>query len=408
MKHVVIVGAGFGGIACAKELLRRGIDAQLTLIDQNDYHTIHGNLYEVATSPSDLSSQQELRTTVSIPLSKIFSGQKINLIKAKVDNLDIANKILVAGKHKISYDYVVMSQGATANFYDIEGVQQFALVLQSTRDALLIRNRVEQILTEFKYNKSQPQLDFMVVGAGLAGVELAAELQGMLSFLCWQNNIPRQKVVTTLLERSETILPGFPQAVILATKERLKELGIRQLTNTAITKVTKRYIHTNNQEQLSYDAIVWTAGVKSVSIPVENNGDIKQTKSRTEVDGCFRLPLNKNVFVIGDQCCFHDEEGQPLPGTANQAVDQGKYVASALISLLRNQTPAPYTCKKFPTIITVGQKWAIYVGQRFMLTGYLAYLVRELGWFRYYWSLLGFGQGLRWLRRSEKLYSRND
>ncbi|MEZ4180085.1 MAG: FAD-dependent oxidoreductase [Candidatus Doudnabacteria bacterium] len=408
MKKIVIIGGGFGGLACAKSLLKRNKDFEITLIDKNPYHNIHGNLYEVATIPAELVDLRELKRSVNIPFAQIFKNQKINLVVGGVTAIDPERKKVLVGSSEYSYDYLVIAQGARANYYDTPGADQHALPLQTSYDALLIGSRVTQAIMELKTNLRKKSVDLVVVGGGVAGVEIAAEMRGMINFLCWENSISSEKVKLHIVERAPDVLAMMPHAVIYAAKKRLRELDVQIHTNKAITKITAHQIKTEDHKVMSYDVLIWTAGVKPEQLKFADRDMPLTLHGRCQVNGCFKAFENSTVFVVGDQSCFMDQYGNPLPGTAHQAIDEGHYVAKAIINFEKGQTPKPYHCKPAPMVITLGQRWAIFVNQRWMATGLIAYWIRELIWFRYFVSILGFGEGLHWLLRTENIYRRND
>jgi NADH dehydrogenase len=189
--------------------------------------------------------------------------------------------------------------------------------------------------------------------------------------------------------------------------QRLRELDVDIALQTMITEVKADTLTFNNGEVVHYDCLVWTAGVAANAVTFTS--ELRQAKGgRIMADHtCLASPYS-NIFVVGDQCCFMDPHGNPLPGTAQQAMDQGKYVAYAINKLLQNKKPAEYKCKEFPFLITLGGKYAIMASKHFYIKGYLAYLIREFAWFRYFFEILGFSRALQLSYLENKLYVRND
>ncbi len=406
MKKIVILGAGFGGIACAKALLKHKPNAQISIIDQSSDHIVHGNLYEVATSPEELTSLTELKRSVAVPIKEIFAGQPVEIIRARVDEVDLAKKTIRLGDKNLSYDVLVSSLGAGPNFFAIPGASENALTMLTAIDALKIRSRIETAIQTHKYDNRKPAINIIVAGGGVGGVELAAELQTMIDFLTWQNNYSRQKVMTTVVERAETVLNGFPQRVVEAGTERLRELGIKLQTNSTIKQVESANLVTD-QGSFPFDVLIWTAGVSANSLPGPIQTPVSVGK-RIEVNDQFQLNEFRSVYIIGDQCCRHDEQGNPMPGTASQAINHAEFVASSILATLKNQKHKNHSCLMFPFIIPMGGKWAIYSSNRLFFEGYFGYLVRQLVWLRYFASILGWWRGAHWWIRSSELYSRND
>ena len=407
MKRIVIVGAGFGGIACARSLLQLNTQLEITLIDRNPYHTVHGNIYEVAAQPTELGDLKELKTTVEIPLKEIFRGKKINLITGTAEFVDTVKREVKVNNQNVQYDYLVMSQGAVPNYYNIPGAAEYGFPMHTAPSALRIRNAIEQAITAERFKATKPIINIVVAGGGVAGVEIAAELQGFIRFVAWQNDVPLNKIRTVLLERAPTLLCGFnPVAGKVATR-RLKDLGVNISCNSSITNISSSEINLEDGTALRYEVLIWTAGV--VAAPVLNGLNLEAGKGgRIIVDKHFRSTTDKNIFVLGDQCCYTNESGEPLPGTAAQALNQGRYVAYAIGQLQKNVVPVPHVCKVFPVLIPLGKKWGIYSKGVTVVSGYLPYLLRRLVWLHYFISLIGLRRGIHWAVRSNVLYSRNN
>ncbi|HMQ02001.1 MAG TPA: FAD-dependent oxidoreductase [Candidatus Doudnabacteria bacterium] len=405
-KQIVILGAGFGGIAAAKQLVKYP-EFEVTLIDQNPVHIIHGQLYEVATSPSELTSLPELKRSVEIPLLEVFSGTAVKIITARVESVNVLEQKVQAAGKSYRYDYLISALGSSPNFFAIPGADEHSLHFQTSYDALRIRTAVETALDLARLHTSLPVVNIIIAGGGVAGVEVAAELQGMLNYLSWQKNLSRNKIITTVIERSSAIISTFPERVQVVAAKRLQDLGVEVKLNTVIESVDKHFVNTN-QGNLKYDIFIWAAGVRANPLPTIEQFPIKKG-DRIEVDSCFRPPSNQSIFILGDQCSREDDNsGLPLPGTASQAIYQAKYVARAIRALAANQPLPKFQCQSFPYLIPLGPKWAIFASGNRLIAGYFGYLIRQLVWLRYYSSILGLRKGLHWLWRTAEIYSRND
>lgn len=406
-KQVIILGGGFAGVACAKAFARDYPDFDVTVIDQSPTHVIHGNLYEVATSPQELFDLKDLKQTVAIPFSKIFHGTKIKFKQGRVTGVDLQNHRINIDSNVINYDYLVSALGSGANFYGIAGVQEHAIPLQSAGDALRIRDKIEFAVQSNRVNVQKDVVRIVVAGGGVAGIEIAAELQGMLDFVAWKNSYPREKIKTVVIEGTAQILPGFDSRAVVDATDRLQFLGVEIITHRMISSVEDSLVSFSNGEKMEYDCLIWTAGVKATSLQ-SNPAPLVAKGDRVEVDDVFCIKRHPGAFVIGDQSCHHDPQGNPLPGTASQAIDHGHYVAKAINAISKNLQPPPHMCKSYPMLIPLGGRWAIFKGNRLYFKGYLGYLIREFVWLRYYASLFGWEQALRMSFRNEKVYDTND
>ena len=405
-KQIVIIGAGFGGVAVAKKLAKQGGNFEIALINEYPHHSIHGQLYEVATSPEELTSLTELKTSVDILLTDIFINEPVKIVIGKVTEIDLVARKVVTPNKILSYDYLVCALGAQPNFFSIPGALEHALPFQSSFDAIRIRTQIETSVQMAKSNVRQPVVHVVIAGGGVAGCEMAAEMQGMLNFVAWKNNFPREKLLTTIVDRGETVLSSFPEPVRKIAAKRLSEFGVQAKLGTTIQSISKNSILTNSGE-LPYDVLIWAAGVRANPLPTKEEQETKKG-DRVVVDEYFRLAGNQNVFVLGDQCGRLDETGNALPGTASQAIYQAGFVAAAVVSFANNQLPSGFACKQFPYLIPLGPKWAIFQSRNHLITGYFGYLIRQYVWLRYYCSILGFRRGVHWLLRTGELFSRND
>lgn len=407
MKQIVICGAGFGGLSCALQLSKIMPDADITLVDQSAYHSLHAFLYEVASSDEEITRMTDMASSVSIPISQVIDGTKIRFVQEKVVSIDSKDKTIQLEHSNLSFDYVVLALGSSTNYYGIPGAEQYSIGLKTLHDALSIRNKVQFLVEEGRLSSKRNKIRMVIAGGGFAGVELAAELSGFLDFLSWKNNYPRELLELLIVEGSPQIMPGLPAQVALDTFQRLDDLRVQVQTKSLITNVTDSFIEFNTGEKIHYNALFWTAGVKAATVPIvpelllDRGGRIQTTEH-------FQAQRGQSIFVIGDQCCFIGTDGKPLPGTAAQAIDQGEYVAWAILAISKNQKPAPYRCKDFGYVIPLGGKWGIAITPHLYIKGILAIVGRKFYWFLYLRKLLGSWSAVKLLWFQSKLYSKND
>jgi NADH dehydrogenase len=407
MKQIVICGAGFGGLNCALELNRLMPEASITLIDQSPYHILHAFLYEVAASDEEVTAMADMARSVAVPIKEVLAGTKIVFRQGTIKSVDGAAKAVQLDHGQINFDYLVLALGSGANFYGIPGAAEHSLTLKSLRDALSIRNRVEFLVETARLSATRTKLRFVVAGGGFAGVELAAELKGLLDFLSWKNNYPREFLELLIVEGAPQLMPGLAEKVARDTARRLDELGVKVQTKSLITNVTDSLLEFNTGEKLHYDALFWTAGVKANSVPVTPEL-VLDRGGRIQTTPYFQAQKQNSIFVVGDQTCFIGTDGRPLPGTALQAIDQGKYVAGAITSFSKNKTPDPYQCKDFGYAVPLGGNWGIAITPHVYWKGYLIGFILKIQWFRYLRRLIGLRQAFKLIWLQKKLYSKND
>jgi NADH dehydrogenase len=410
MKKIVIVGAGFGGLAAALELEKQvghREDVSIALIDKEPYHLFHANLYEVATGPEEVTSVSQLENTVAFPIAEILHGKNISFVEGKVEAINhTLRSVSVAGK-TIEYDYLVSAAGSTDNFFGIPGADVYGLPLKTLTDALRIRSSVEAVVQKEANETTKRLIRFVIGGGGFSGVELAGEMMGLLRFLSWKYAFPYEKMEVMVVEGMNRLLPGLDDGVGQAVADRLRLLGVRVQVNSMVTEVTEQFINFKNGERLDYCLLVWTAGVKACTINCSEELVLDKI-SRVATNNTLECSSMKDVFFVGDQACVMDGSGKPMPGTAKQGLHQGRFVAHQIVRLLNGEPLAVFQPESFGYVIPVGGKWAVFKSGRWHITGRLAYVLRELWELQYFSTLVGWWKALKMVWRSDKVYARND
>lgn len=410
MKQILILGGGVGGLQTALRLAKkykRKKEVNITLVDEKSYHLFHATLYEVATSPEELTSLAQLKESVALPFKEIFKNKRISFVQGRVEKIYLKNQYVRVGERRLPYDYLVASLGSTSNFYNIPGAKENSFVLQSVKDAFLVRNRLEFLIQIRRSTFVKENLRIVIAGGGLAGVEMAAELKGYLDYLAWENGFPREKIETLVLEGAASLLHEMNEQTIIDASGRLRSLGVQIKTNSIIAKVDDHFVELKNGEKLVYDCLIWTAGVKANPLisepPIETDRN-----SRIIVNQSLQVPKHLNIFVIGDQAGVLDNQGRPVPGNVPQAVDQAKFVAAAIGDMLNNEKPLRYKVKKIGYLIPLGAKWMILKSGPIYITGLLAYIIRELVFVHYFASIVGWAKAARLIWLENLIYNRND
>jgi NADH dehydrogenase len=410
MINIVIVGGGFGGLGAALGLERKfhhDKNIAVTLIDKRDYHLFTPNLFEVAASEEELTTISQMKKSVTLPFAEILRGKNIRFIKSGLKRIDPAKKLLELDHKQINYDYLILALGSQSNFFNIPGVQKYALVLKDLPDALRIRNQIEFAVSAHKFDVSKKTVRLVMAGGGYMGVELAGELKGLVDFLAWKNQYPPEKIEIEIIEAAGRLVPGSNSRVSEDAYGRLRELGVRVRLSARISEVDEHFVKLLSGDKIVYDALLWTAGIKASDCRMEVVGLDKN--GRLPVNEFFQVQNHPNVFALGDMAAVLDGKGRSAPASTQNAEDQGKYLASALPYIIKNQKPPlPYKNQKRSFVINVGGKWAIMSNNGKYLTGWLAYFIDKLAHLRYYTSLVGFYKALKCVIFQMEIYGRND
>ena len=324
--RVVIVGAGFGGLNAARALGRAPV--QVAVVDRKNHHTFQPLLYQVATgglSPGEIAS----------PIRSILSSHKnIEVLMAEVTGFDLDRKVVETPDLAISYDYLIVAAGATHAYFGHDDWEPLAPGLKTIEDALEIRRRV---LLAFELAEKQAiagegavPLNFVVVGAGATGVELAGTLAEISRHALAHEfrSIDPKRTHILLLEGGPRVLPAYPEDLSRSAEEQLQRLGVEVRTSTMVTEVEPGAVHVGEQ-RLSAAVVLWAAGVaasplgKKLGAPLDRAG-------RVLVNSDLSLPHHPEVFVIGDLAAAKDKKGKMLPGVAPVAMQQGRFVAKLI------------------------------------------------------------------------------
>jgi NADH dehydrogenase len=410
MPNVIILGGGVAGITAALELSKKyknNSNVEITLISRETYFLFAPNLYEVATSPEELTDLELLSHTITLPLEKIFKNARVKLVFAEVTSVDHKQKIVEAGGKKYPYNILLEALGSKPNYFNTPGAEKYSYSLKNIKQALLIRNKIEFVIQAHRQDINKDFIRIVVAGGGFAGVEIAGELKGYLDFLAWKNNYPRHKLQVYIVEGTSRILPTMSEKTSTAVRKRLEELNVVVLTNRFIGSVDEHFIHFKNGEVLGFDCLIWTAGIEANKL----EGNTKVTDRMGRVVTVGRLESNEDLstLYLGDQACVMDAYNNPCPATIPSAEAEGKYAAYAVGQILQNKKPLPFIPpKQLGYFITVGGEWSVLDSVYFWTTGKFGYFVRWCVYLHFFAGLIGWSGALKLSLQDRRIYRYND
>ncbi len=411
IKNIVILGGGFGGVACAlqmqklidkSKLLRE--QCQIILIDKNNAQTYIPALYEIASTVRDQASAYELKCCVGTPYEQICQNKAIKFIQAKINKIDASKKqIFFEGKEPLqNFDYMVIALGSVSNYFNIPGLEEFSHPLKTYEDALHLRNELENI-----FAGEIPNLKIAIGGAGLTGIELGGEMGSLLKQLEKKYNISSKNVEVYLIEGAPQILPGMNQKSVLVAQKRLLKLGVQIKTGKKIIKVEENKVYLDDGSILDNAFIIWTGGVKpspilsSANLPLSSKGSIIVNE--------FLQSQNPKIYAVGDGAYFVNKKtGQSLVWTAPTAIAQGKCAAENIFYQLTNKPLKPFQPKDYPVVIPIGQKFAITSWHNLVVSGFSSWIFKHLIMLNHLFSILPFFPALKTWLRQMKVYIKND
>jgi NADH dehydrogenase len=364
--HIVIVGAGFGGLAAAHGLAGAAVD--VTVIDRRNYHLFQPLLYQVATaglSPAQIAS----------PIRAILRrAANVRVVLGKVSGIDKERRLVTVDQGTIAYDHLVLATGARHSYFGRDDWESAAPGLKKIDDAIGIRRR---LLTAFEdaESASSPEfrrrlLTFVVIG-GMAGA--IAELARVALRRDFRNIDPADARVV-LVEAGERLLPTFPAMLGGAACKALQQLGVEVRLGSAVTQCDSAGV-TIGEERLAAATIVWGAGVMA-SAAAQWLGVAKDRAGRVVVGPDLTVAGYPEISCIGDTACAVDAAGQPLPGLAPVAKQQGAYVARRLRAAISGKAaPRPFRYRGWGTMATIGRRAAVADLGWVKLDGTLAWLL---------------------------------
>jgi NADH:ubiquinone reductase (H+-translocating) len=369
--RVVIVGAGFGGLNAARTLAKAPV--RITVIDRKNYHTFQPLLYQVATaglSPGEIAA----------PIRSIFRSHKnIEVLMAEVTGFDLNHRTVETPECKIPYDYLIVAAGASHAYFGHDDWEPYAPGLKTIEDALEIRRRVllafELAERQAATGETATPLNFVVVGAGPTGVELAGTLAEISRHALAHEfrSIDPARTHIVLIEGGPRVLPAYAEDLSRSAQEQLNRLGVEVRTSTTVTQIEPGAVHAGDT-RLPATVILWAAGVaasplgKNLGAPVDRAG-------RVLVRPDLSLPGHPEVFVIGDLAAVKDEQGKMVPGVAPVAIQQGRFVAKLIREELelRPRVAAFHYWDK-GSLATIGRAAAVAEFGRIHISGFIAWL----------------------------------
>lgn len=370
--RIVIVGAGFGGLSAAHAL--SGAAADVTVIDRRNYHLFQPLLYQVATaglSPAQIAS----------PIRAILRrAANVRVVMGKMSGVDVVQRTVQVDDREIPYDQLVLATGARHSYFGHDEWERVAPGLKKIDDATAIRRR---ILTAFEHAESAetPEarrrfLTFVVIGGGPTGVEMAgsiAELAHVALRHDFRTIDPREARIL-LVEASPRVLAAFPPVLSTAARGALERLHVEVRLGTPVSNCDEAGV-TIGEEHVPAATIVWAAGV-AASAAADWMGVEKDRVGRVLVGPDLTVPGHPEIFVVGDTASVAGKDGQPLPGLAPVAKQQGAYVARVLRARLAGKpAPPPFHYFNYGTMATIGRRSAVADFGWLRLDGTLAWLM---------------------------------
>lgn len=380
---VVIIGGGYGGLR-AIEFLAKHPSIEVTLIDKNPYHYLQTEAYGYIAGRFDINE-------IAIDLSKWCAGfkKRVNFVYDEAISIDYNIKSVKTKTNEINYDYLIIATGAQTNFFSfIKGLRENSYGVKNLMRAYNFRKEFENLIYKKLQNEDDTsELNLAIGGAGLSGVEVAAEMAHVIESYSKTLGERAKDIKIYLIDASPTILPGMSSFIIENTKQRLEALDVKILTNAFISSMDEQKIYFKDGEELQYHFMIFTGGIKA-NQPSSNIISNKNRIDQFIADDYLNINNFSDVFAIGDCVEIRDSRKNLLPPTAQSAEKSAEYVAKAILTKLQGGSIKPFDASMSGIFVALGGKYA--VGELFSIIkvkGYKAYLLKKAITYAYFLGL---------------------
>jgi NADH:ubiquinone reductase (H+-translocating) len=370
--HVVIVGAGFGGLEAAHRLA--GAPVKITLVDRRNHHLFQPLLYQVATAALATSE-------IAWPIRYLLRDRlEVTTLFATVSGVDAPNKrVQLEDGDALPYDTLILATGARHAYFGHDEWEPFAPGLKTLEDATTLRRRI-LVAFERAERETDPQrraalLTFVIIGAGPTGVELAGTIAELAQDTLPPDfrNIDTHKARVVLIEAGPRVLAGFADDLSAYAQRSLQSIGVEVMLGQAVTECSADGVMYGGI-RLDAKTIIWAAGVRA-SPAAEWLGAPADRAGRLQVLPDLTVPDHPDIFAIGDTVMIAGPDGKPVPGIAPAAKQQGRYVAEAIKTRLRRETLAPFRYQHAGSLAQIGKRLAVIDFGRIKLRGTLAWWI---------------------------------
>lgn len=372
LPHVVIVGAGFGGLRAARALAHAPV--QVTLIDRNNYHLFQPLLYQVATSA--LSADQ-----IAYPVRAVFRRQpNLTFHMGSVTAIDLDKHQVTNEAGAIPYDYLVLAMGGVNNFFGNASVAEHGMGLKDLDDAVRIRNhllsRFEQAAKESDPQRRRALLTIVVVGGGPTGVECAGSISELIRMVLHRDfpALDLADVRILLLEGADRLLLALPEDLGRFTAQVLARKHIDVRFKSIVSDYDGQVVTLKDGSTIEAATLIWAAGVRASPL-FDTLGLPQDRLGRVQVEPSLQVPGHPEVFVIGDAACLNGEDGKPLPMVAQVAMQQGRLAGRNIARRLIGEPLQAFHYKDLGTLATIGRNQAVARVAGLDFKGFLAWLV---------------------------------
>jgi len=386
LPRIVIIGGGFAGLAVARGLEKK--DVQVVLIDKHNYHTFQPLLYQVATGGLEPDS-------IAFPLRKIFNNLDDYYFRlAEVHQILPDKNKIETSIGNLTYDHLVIATGSATNFFGSENIEKYTMEMKSVPQSLNIRSLIienfEEALLTSDLAERNALMNFVIVGGGPTGVELAGALAEMKKGILPKDypDLDIRQMQINLIQGSDRLLDAMSEKASKRAEDFLTRLGVDIWKNLYVNDYDGKTVRTNNDKTFEAATVIWAAGVTGELINGLDAEALIERANRVKVDNHNLVVGSENIYAIGDVASMSSEEyphGHPM--MAQPAIQQGKLLAKNLLAKMKGKKLKPFSYRDKGSMATIGRNKAVVDLPNFKFQGFFAWFV----WmFVHLFSLIGF------------------
>ncbi len=383
---MIIIGGGFAGISLAKKLARQ--KAQVIMLDKHNYHTFQPLLYQVSTGGLEPDS-------IAYPIRKILSNYSNFFFRlAEVNEIDTENQQVISDIGNLEYDYLVLATGSVTNYFGNKEAEEHSMGMKTIPEALDLRSLIlenfEQALLEDSKQRRDALMNFVIVGAGPTGVELAGALAEIKKGILPHDypDLEVKNVQINLLQATPRVLDAMSEHASRKAEAFLTDLGVNVFVNTPVTSYDGEIVKTNSSLTFRSATVIWAAGVKGATVKGLDADDFITRMNRIKVNEYNLVKGFENIFAVGDIASMETEDfPQGHPMMAQPAIQQGRHLGDNFERLLSGKAMEPFKYNDKGSMATIGRNKAVVDFNRYKFHGMLAWF---LWMFVHLFFLIGF------------------
>lgn len=372
--RIVIIGGGFAGVSLAKKLSKQ--EVQVVLMDKNNYHTFQPLLYQVSTGGLEPDS-------IAYPIRKILKDfPNFHFRLANVEEINTVENKVLTDIGALKFDYLVVASGAETNYFGNSEIEKHSMAMKTIPESLNLRSLIlenfEDALLTSDLNERNTLMNFVIVGGGPTGVELAGALAEIKKGILPKDypDLDTRMAQIHIIQSSDCILKGMSDKASQKAEDFLEKLGVNIWKNVRVTNYDGKTVTTNTDLTFETATLIWAAGVKGATIKGLNASELITKGERLLVNEFSQVTGFKNIFAVGDIACMITEEFPiGLPMMAQPAIQQGNQLGENLLKLLEEKPMKPFVYKDKGAMATIGRNKAVVDLPRFKFQGIFAWYV---------------------------------